>query len=281
MGLEGDARAVRKADAADHAVYLLPLEHHAHWQQRLGRGPLPAGQFGENLIAAALTEDRVRVGDVLRCGTATLQVTLPRIPCRKLDARMNARFSGAFLRSRRTGYYLRVLHPGQVCVGDAIEVVDSDAASPTMDDFIRISQLDYWDVEGLRQLLGARGLGPHFRELLQDKLDRAGRADGWLGLRELEIVARQRSADGAEVLQLRCARGRPLPPGRAGQRLTLSLRAADDSGPLRCTLPLRVASGGHEGYRVGLDPDSGGAAARTLLAALTTGDRVRAEAPRG
>lgn len=121
-GLAGDGQAdLRVHGGRDKAVYAYPLEHYAAWSAELGRDDLEPGHFGENLTVEGLREDEVRIGDVLRIGTALFQVTQPRIPCFKLAIRMgDPFFAKPFLRSGRSGFYLRVLEEGTLAVGDAI-----------------------------------------------------------------------------------------------------------------------------------------------------------------
>lgn len=121
LGLEGDGQA----DSVDHggenkAVYGYPIEHYAFWEKELGRSDLLPGQFGENLTLDGLTET-VGIGDVYAVGSARLQVSQPRKPCFKLGIRMgDPLFVKRFHRSARTGFYFRVVQPGDIGEGDPI-----------------------------------------------------------------------------------------------------------------------------------------------------------------
>lgn len=274
LGVEGDARIEPRKQFGEenHAVYAYPYEHYGFWERQLAREPFPFGKFGENLTTLGLVETETRIGDVLRCGSVVMQVTHPRIPCRKLNACMDLNFARAFLESRRLGYYLRVREPGQFQAGDDIVLVDRDESSPTMDDFIRISQVDYWDADGLARLLQARNLVPGWQELLQEKLARARSADGWFGQRELEVVRRDDEDDGFFSYTLRCARGLPLPRFVGGQHLLASPKGASIQDVVRSPLALSSDPRSTASYRV-----------TTLAqeAPLATGDCIRASAPRG
>lgn len=274
-GLEGDVRvdARQQFGEAHHAVYAYPHEHYGPWEQHLGRGPLPYGQFGENLTTLGLLEAEVRIGDILRAGSAVLQVAHPRIPCRKLNACMEHNFARAFLESRRLGFYLRVLESGALQAGDALTLLDRDLASPSMDDFIRISQLDYWDVEGLESLLRARALVPGWRDILEEKLARARGAAGWFGHRELEVTAREEEGDGVYSYRLRCARGRALPRPAGGQRLLVSSFDAEVRGTTRLACALSGDPSDTTSYRITTD--------HPALAHLVVGARLQATAPHG
>lgn len=225
FGLQDDVRVEpRKLGQEYHAVYAYPYEHYAYWERELGRTPFPMGQFGENLTVTGLLEDEVRIGDVFRFGNTVLQVVQPRIPCAKLNQRMGLRFSPMFLASRKVGYYLRVLQEGDVGENDSVELLERDQTSPTMEEFVRITQDEYWDVEGLERILRqARDLMPAWREIIEAKLHRAQSAAGWHGLREFEIVRREQENADVVSLYLQCARGRPLAPFQGGQYLTVVL----------------------------------------------------------
>jgi len=288
-GLAGDVRIEpRRFGAANHAIHIYPYEHYAVWQRQLGREPFPYGQFGENLTATGLLESHVRLGDVLRCGTAVLQVTQPRIPCRKLNVRMGLRFAGTFLRSRRVGYYLRVLEEGEVSAGDAVEMLEQDSGSPTLDDFVRIALIDYWDVEGLEFLLQSRHLIEPWRVILKEKLQRAKTAEGWLGLRELEVERRIDDCEGVASFQLRCPFGRPLAPFRAGQYVTLALRPSPVEDDARRAYAISSSPWDLSAYRITVQmkaaPDPAlpeGLVSSRLYRSLGPGDKIRVAAPRG
>src|SRR5579859_2738953 len=86
LGLEGDAQAdLTVHGGLEKAVYFYPHEHYEDWEKVLGVDSLPPGSFGENITSEGPTESDLYVGDVLRIGTAKLQVIQPRSPCYKLQ----------------------------------------------------------------------------------------------------------------------------------------------------------------------------------------------------
>ena len=228
-GFQGDSIVeVRKAGIEHHAVYAYPVEHYAYWEGILGRSAFPWGQFGENLTVEGMSERDVRIGDIFRCGGACLQVTMPRIPCAKLSAKMGDRFAGRFLESRRTGFYLRVIEPGDIQSGDLMECVDSDPSSATVDAFLRDTEIEYWEETALERALRARGLPVFVRDAIVGKIERARTSQGWVGWRELIVSRRTAESDDVMSLELCCARQRPLPTFRGGQHLMLGIRTSDD-----------------------------------------------------
>jgi MOSC domain-containing protein YiiM len=134
LTLAGDVQADKRYHGGpDQAVYVFPLEHYPHFRERLDRPELSAGFFGENFTTEGLLEESVRIGDVLRVGTAVVQVTKPRAPCFKMGVKAGSpRFVREMLESRRLGFYLRVLAEGDVAAGDAVTRIASDAAAPTV-----------------------------------------------------------------------------------------------------------------------------------------------------
>jgi MOSC domain-containing protein YiiM len=130
LGIAGDEQADLSVHGGlDKAVYLYPVEHHPFWAEQMAhalRGaavPEP-GFFGENLCSAGLTESALWVGDRLRIGGVLLEVTEPRQPCFKFAARMGyAHAVKQMLQSGRSGVYLKVIEPGVLQAGDAIELI--------------------------------------------------------------------------------------------------------------------------------------------------------------
>jgi len=224
LGLLNDVRIEpRPWGQEHHAVYAYPHEHYAYWERELGREPFPTGQFGENLTVTGMLEEEVRIGDIFRFGNTILQVAQPRIPCAKLNDRMGMRFSPVFMASRKVGFYLRVLQEGSIAPGDNIELLERDEASPTMEEFVRVTQFESWDALALQHLLQARDLMPAWREIIETKLARTQTARGWHGVREFAVVRREQESEDTVSLYLQCIRGRALAPFHGGQRLTVVL----------------------------------------------------------
>ena len=120
LNLNGDGQAdLRVHGGPDKAVYAYPAAHYPRWRADLGRDDLAFGHFGENLTVEGADEAEVLMGDVYRAGSALLEVSQPRVPCAKLGIRMgDPGFLAPFLRSGRTGFYLRVIEEGDVAAGD-------------------------------------------------------------------------------------------------------------------------------------------------------------------
>jgi MOSC domain-containing protein YiiM len=132
LGLEGD----EQSDLSVHgglakAVYAYPSEHYRFWQTvraqarvSLWDDALPPGSMGENLTLAGLLESQAWVGDVLRFPDAELAVSEPRFPCFKFNAAMGFAQATALMQANAwCGFYLTVLRPGTLQVGQAFELI--------------------------------------------------------------------------------------------------------------------------------------------------------------
>jgi MOSC domain-containing protein YiiM len=155
LGLAGDQQAdLRVHGGPDKAIYCYPTEHYGKWltERPATESLLVAGGFGENLTTRGLDEDQICVGDVLRIGGVTAQVTQPRRPCFKLGLRFaSMQMLRAMLRSGRSGWYLRVLEPGLVEPGVSITTIDR--LNPS------------WPIARLNRLIDGRGQPDEMAEL--------------------------------------------------------------------------------------------------------------------
>lgn len=131
--VEGDSVINRKHHGGHwQAVYAYAREDAEWWAEQLGTA-IPAGRFGENLTTVGLDITNAMIGEKWRVGGATLQVTVPRIPCRTF-----AGFWGRpdlvkiFTAGRRPGTYLRIVEEGEVRADDTIEVIERPATAATV-----------------------------------------------------------------------------------------------------------------------------------------------------
>lgn len=118
LGLAGDEQADRQHHGGpDKALHLYPAQHYALWRAELPAqaGGFVAGGFGENLSTLGLDEDSVCLGDIFCLGSAVIQVSQGRSPCRKLELVFGVPDMAQRVRaSVRTGWYYRVLTAGEV-----------------------------------------------------------------------------------------------------------------------------------------------------------------------
>jgi MOSC domain-containing protein YiiM len=124
LGLDGDEIADLSVHGGpDKAVYGYGMDHYPAWaaEQPRHAALFGAGVMGENLAIAGMTEADICVGDVHSVGAALLQVCQPRQPCFKLALRFgDPMMVKAMVKTRRSGWYYRVLQPGAMQAGDAV-----------------------------------------------------------------------------------------------------------------------------------------------------------------
>jgi MOSC domain-containing protein YiiM len=133
-GLVGDAVCDRRHHGGDdQAVYAYAREDLDAWAAALGR-PLHDGCFGENLTTTAIDLTAALIGERWRIGPRlVLEVSLPRIPCRTFAGWLAEHgWIRRFTLAVRPGAYLRVVEPGPVQAGDAIDVVERPAHDVTI-----------------------------------------------------------------------------------------------------------------------------------------------------
>ena len=170
LNLAGDEQAdLRVHGGPDKAVYAYPAEHYARWAEELGH-ELPFGMFGENLTVEGLPfEDEIAIGNRYRAGSALLEVAQPRLPCFKLGIRFGDQgMLKRFLRSGRTGYYLRVVEEGEVGAGDGVELVSRDPDGVPVSEITRVFAGARDDRAAIERLLRAPALPADWRGWLRE-----------------------------------------------------------------------------------------------------------------
>ena len=127
LGFEGDGVGdLNHHGGPDKAVCVYSTDHYPYWQETMGM-KLPVAAFGENLSVANLREEDICIGDIFELGTALVQVSQPRQPCKTLAARYGRDdMIRLVVDSGYTGFYLRVLGEGQVEKGNMLILREGD-----------------------------------------------------------------------------------------------------------------------------------------------------------
>lgn len=181
-GLTGDEQADRKHHGGrEKAVHHYPFEHYSAWRQRLPASGLfdRPGAFGENFSTLGMTEETLCVGDVLRVGSALLQVSQGRQPCRTLNARFQRpSMAREVQETGRTGWYYRVLEEGAVRTGDAMVLVERPHSAWTLARVQNVICQGVLDKEILETLSTLPLLASSWQALFAQRL-RCGEVEGW------------------------------------------------------------------------------------------------------
>ncbi len=293
LNVEGDGQG----DLAGHggeqrAVFVYQMDSYRYWERELKRDDFVYGQFGENFTVEGLADDEVCVGDRYRIGTATFEVTQPRVTCYRVGIRMNdPRIPALLVSHRRPGFYFRVLEEGEVQAGDEIIRLST---GPEQMPVAEVDALLYLPGHGRQELLRALripALSPGWQASFKALLDQ-GPAGGnaglgatspppaWPGFRTLTVTAITHESDSVISIRLEDPKGAPLPPALPGQYLTLRVRPDEQKRSLLRNYSLSgppVA----DHYRVSVKREDGGAASGYLHSRLSVGDQLDIAAPRG
>lgn len=181
-GLQGDAQADRRVHGGpEKALHHYPQDHYPVWRSELGDCPVLArpGAFGENISTNGIRESDIAVGDIFRLGTALIQVSQGRQPCWKLDLRFGLRgMARQVQESGRTGWYYRVLEPGQVTPGDQMTLVERLAPDWTIQRLWHAMYVDRMNRDLLSEIAALSVLAEGWRKYARRRLD-SGRIEDW------------------------------------------------------------------------------------------------------
>ncbi|MHA2788153.1 MOSC domain-containing protein [Corynebacterium sp. S7] len=132
-GVAGDVVGDTEHHGGRHkAVYAFSRERLDSWQKELNR-EFPDGAFGENLTTIGIDLAQVLINQRFRIGTAELEVSVPRSPCKTFAGWMGeASWQKRFTASGDCGAYFRVLVPGVIAPGDELIALDRPEHGITM-----------------------------------------------------------------------------------------------------------------------------------------------------
>ncbi|TVY62893.1 Carnitine monooxygenase reductase subunit, partial [Lachnellula suecica] len=190
-GLRDDEHDLTFHGGVDKAVHQYHPGHYAAWRAEFPHaenieafGP---GGFGENLVSGGgMNERNVCIGDVIQVGEVTLQVSLPRQPCFKLNHRFGLEaFAPQTWRLSRTGWYYRVLREGYMGVGDEMVLVERPHPRWTIERVQEYLHRDRGNLDMLRELAAIGEFGGEckgaFRHLIEaaENKERANEPETW------------------------------------------------------------------------------------------------------
>ncbi len=174
-GLAGDQVAdTDNHGSPDQAVCCHPLAHYAYWNTVYALDPadtkLGPGSVGENWTLSEATEHDLCVGDIFTVGRAQVQVSGPRYPCTKQERELKLPgFHRRTLETLRTGWYLRVITPGLVQVGDGLRLEERPHPDLTVHR-INLCAHQTFDPSFAQQLLDVPELAAGWKHIFHLKL---------------------------------------------------------------------------------------------------------------
>lgn len=175
LGFEHDGVGDLKHHGGDDkAVCVYSLEHYPYWEGVLGIR-LSVAAFGENLTVSDLKEEDICIGDVFELGTALLQVSQPRQPCRTLAARYGRDDLVKLVAdSGRTGFYFRVLKEGIVQKGAALKLKENDPHGVTISFASHTFHHDRKNCEAIEKVLAVPALSASWQKSFQELKEKCG-----------------------------------------------------------------------------------------------------------
>ncbi|UCH38705.1 MAG: MOSC domain-containing protein [Gammaproteobacteria bacterium] len=172
LNIDGDEQADLKLHGGEHkAVYAFPSEHYSFYEKALNKGPYEPGQFGENLTTEGMLEPEVRIGNRYRVGEVRLEVSQPRFPGYKFGLRMEAaEATMIYIKSMKTGFYLRVLNEGEIQAGDVIKLEFENVRAPTVEAVHKLYYFGKNNIPAMRHAAQCESLGREFRDEFENRI---------------------------------------------------------------------------------------------------------------
>jgi len=172
LGIKGDIQVDKRyhggPERALHQYALLSYETIIKRHPLMHRRAIP-GSIGENITASLMHDKNVNIGDIYRIGQVDVQVSSPRIPCWKIEEKLNQHGLVDFIAKQQiTGWYYRVLKEGVVATGDNITLLSRVNPSLSVATFVKQHFDSNTSKDTLQGLSQAQGLDPEW----QDKLNR-------------------------------------------------------------------------------------------------------------
>ena len=126
--------------------------------------------YGENLVVEGANEADICIGDILKIGGATIEVSQPRQPCWKLSANTKTKnMTSIIYNNGLTGWYARVLEFGDISQGDDIFLLKRTYPELTIEALNRVIVNPLVDIETTKKAISCEVLGAEFKASLEGR----------------------------------------------------------------------------------------------------------------
>lgn len=174
-GLSGDAQADRRVHGGpEKALHQYPVPHYERFAALFpgaADGFVP-GSMGENLSVPGWEESGVCIGDVFQLGDARIQVSQPRSPCWKIDARHAAPGMARHIEEHGlTGWYFRVIEEGEVAEGCVFELLERPSPTATLARLWQLRANLRPDLAELERMAQVPGLTENWQDKLRQRIE--------------------------------------------------------------------------------------------------------------
>ena len=123
----------------DKACYAFSANQYEYWKEQFPHLEWNFGMFGENLTIEGFDERHVFIGDTFEVGEAIIEVSEPRQPCYKLNARFESnKMVKLFVEHGFCGSYFRVLKTGIVRPGDKLHMIKNGTPEISLYDVFKL-----------------------------------------------------------------------------------------------------------------------------------------------
>jgi uncharacterized protein len=271
-------------------ILMFTAGHYDFWARELGvsREAWNWAWWGENLTVDGVDEEMLRIGDLVKIGSAEFQVTSPRIPCFKVAWRIGQpdTILLRMMETGRVGIHLAVLKPGVVSLGDAIEVSSPQRANITVADLSRLLlSTSIESVEKLRAVLAISALGKKAEGAVRRRIalieDRERMRIGrWRGWRRFTLAKITDEIEGVRSFHLRPDDDQPLAPPAPGQFLSIKTARAGEPDLVR-SWSISDIDLERRFYRISIKAIEGGAGSRRMHEHMRVGDAIWCRPPAG
>ena len=173
-GLAGDVQADRRVHGgADKAVHHYAAENYEILKEYFPEheAMFVPGSIGENISTRGWHENNVCIGDIFRIGVCRVQVSQPRSPCWKINARYGIEELSLFIQERAlAGWYYRVLQTGLIGAGDEFELIERNADPVSIREFWRVYLQARPALSELWRIAATPGLNVEMRGKLEQRM---------------------------------------------------------------------------------------------------------------
>lgn len=169
-GADGDEQGNLKVHGGpDKALLLYNQSDYDGWSHDGYQfGP---GNFFENITVEGIDTPDIHVADTLQIGEVTAQVSQIRRPCTTLSYRWSMKELPILVQNTgRSGFYVRILKPGVIRVGDRLDITNREPGSVSLSEVNRVMNVDRMDEAGIRRLIEAPGLPEKWVKQLKRRL---------------------------------------------------------------------------------------------------------------
>lgn len=167
LGMIGDIQVDKRFHGGpERALHQFSLRSYETLIKRfpLLHSTLKIGQLGENINAVNMHEDNVFIGDIYQMGSVIVQVSSPRIPCWKIDAKLKQPGLSRFiLDNQLSGWYYRVVQEGQINQSDTVKLIERSNNNLSIHYFLQLAQNKKLSESEKQQIQNAIGLDPEWR----------------------------------------------------------------------------------------------------------------------